>query len=253
MMKRQFLPLPPSLNRRGGPLPAATARLPTPGIGAHDGRGFLPEAAKQIPDPSSSEAKSLPATRPAMGRADAIWQSVLWFFFEGYALYSASVHWVATRAVAAVANEVDARQRQKRARSERQNPASFASPAARAEITMLEREGAADRTAFETRTPSTRDDLAAPVREVDRYRSVHPGWPAVIWSWRNTTTGCCEIWKFPIDPGSNRSSDMAGTTDPAGRKMVDVAPALQGLRPLYSRELYDFKKFLCARHKRAQM
>ena len=166
-MKNQFLLLPRSLNRRGGPLPAATVRLPTSGIGAHNGRGLLPEGSKQSPDPSGSEVKSLPATRPAMGRADAIWQSVLWFFLEGYALYGASVHWVATTAVAAIANEVDARQRRKPARSERQNSASFASPAARAEITMLEGEGAADRVVFETRTPSTRDGLASPVREVD--------------------------------------------------------------------------------------
>ena len=180
-MKNQFLLLPRSLNRRGGPLPAATVRLPTSGIGAHNGRGLLPEGSKQSPDPSGSEVKSLPATRLALGRADAIWQSVHQFFLEGYALYGASVHWVATTAIAEIANEVDARRRQKPARSERQNSASFASPAARAEITMLEREGAADRTAFETRTPSTRDDLAAPVREVDRYRLVHPGWPAMIW------------------------------------------------------------------------
>jgi len=116
-----------------------------------------------------------------MGRADAIWQSVLWFFLEGYALCGASVHWLATTAVAAIANEVDARQRQKPARSERQDSASFASPAARAEITMLEREGAPARTAFEAGAPSTRDGFASPAREFDRYRLVHPGWPAVIW------------------------------------------------------------------------
>jgi hypothetical protein len=180
MMKHQFLPLPPSLDRRGASLPAASSRLPTPSIGARNGRGFLPEGSKQIPARSGSEAKSLPATRPAMGRADAIWQSVLWFFLEGFALYGASVHWVATTAVTTIANEVDARQRQKLAQSERQKSVSLPSPAARAEITMLERDGAADRTAFETRTPSTRDGFASPAREAGQYRLIHPGWPTMI-------------------------------------------------------------------------
>jgi hypothetical protein len=180
-MKHQFLPLPPAPNHRAGPSPAATGRLPTPGIGAHNGRGFLTEGSKQIPDPSGSEAKPLPARKPAMGRADAIWQSVLWFFLEGFALYSASVHWVATTAVTTIANEVDARQRQKPAQSERQKSVSLASFAARAETTLVQRDGAANRTAFESWTPSTRDAFASPVREVDRYRLVHPGWPAMIW------------------------------------------------------------------------
>ena len=50
--------------------------------------------------------------------------------------------------------------------------------------------------------------------------------------------GCCGIWEFPIDPGSNRSSDMAGTTDQAGGEVADVAHALQGLRP---QELHNSK------------
>ena len=40
---------------------------------------------------------------------------------------------------------------------------------------------------------------------------------------------------------------MAGTTDPAGDKMVDVAHALQGLRP---RELHNLKQSPSARHER---
>ena len=116
-----------------------------------------------------------------MGRADAVWQSVLWFFIEGFALYGASVHWVATTAVTTIANEVDVWQRQTPAQSERRRSVSLASLHARAEITMLEREGAADRTAFETWTPSTRDAFASPARVVDRNRLVHPNWPAMIW------------------------------------------------------------------------
>ncbi|MGY8661402.1 DUF1127 domain-containing protein [Bradyrhizobium sp. UFLA05-109] len=116
-----------------------------------------------------------------MGRADAVWQSVLWFFVEGFALYGASVHWVATTAVTTIANEVDARQRQKHARSKRREFVSLASLHARAEITMVERDGAADRTAIETWTPATRDAFASSAREVDRYRLVHPNWSAMIW------------------------------------------------------------------------
>ena len=148
---------------------------------ARDGHGFLPEGSKQIPESSETAAKSPPATRPAKGRADTIWQSVLWFFLEGFALYGASLHWVTTIAVTAIASEVDARHRQKPARSERQKSISLVSPAARAETTILEGEGAIDRTAFRTRMPFTRDGFASPAREVDRYRFVHPGWLAVIW------------------------------------------------------------------------
>jgi len=150
-------------------------------IGARDGRGLLPDRSKQIPESSETAAKSLPATRPATGRADTIWQSVLWFFLEGFALYGASLHWVATTAVTAIASEVDARERQKLARSERQKSISLVSPAARAETTILEREDAIDRTAFGTRMPSTRDSFASPAREVDRYRFIHPSWLAMIW------------------------------------------------------------------------
>ena len=40
-------------------------------IGARDGRGFLPERSKRIPESSETAAKSLPATRPVMpGRRD---------------------------------------------------------------------------------------------------------------------------------------------------------------------------------------
>jgi hypothetical protein len=116
-------------------------------IGARDGRGFLPERSKRIPESSETAAKSLPATSPVMGQADAIWQSVLLFFLEGFALYGASLHWVANTEVTAIASEVDARLRQKPARSEQQKSIALVAPAARAETTILEREGAIDRTA----------------------------------------------------------------------------------------------------------
>jgi len=146
-------------------------------IGARDGgRCFLPDVSKQIPDPSETATKSLVATRPATGQADAIWQSVLWFFLEGFALYS--LHWVATTPVTVIASEDDVRQRQKPARSERQKSSLVS---ARAETTILEHQDAIDRTAFGTRKPSTRDSFTPPVREVDRYRFVQPGWLAMIW------------------------------------------------------------------------
>jgi len=149
-------------------------------IGARDrGRSFLPDVSKQIPDPSETVTKSRVATRPATGQADAIWQSVLWFFLEGFALYS--LPWVATTPATVIASEDDVRQCQKPARSERQKSISLVSPAARAETTILEREDAIDRTAFGTRMPSTRDGFASPAREVDRYRFVHPSWLAMIW------------------------------------------------------------------------
>jgi uncharacterized protein YjiS (DUF1127 family) len=150
-------------------------------ISARDGRGLLPDRSKQIPEPSDTAAKSLPATRPATGRTDTIWQSVLWFLLEGFALYGASLHWVATTAVTAIASEVDARQRQKPARSERQKSISLVSSAARPEITVLEREDAIDQPVFGARVPSSRDGFASPAREVNRYRFVHPGWLAMIW------------------------------------------------------------------------
>jgi uncharacterized protein YjiS (DUF1127 family) len=116
-----------------------------------------------------------------MGPADTIWRSVLWFFLEGFALYGASVHWVATTAVTAIASEVDARQRQKPARRERRRSILPVSPAARAEVTVLEREDAVAGTASGTRMPSRRNGFASAGREVDRYRFVHPGWLAKIW------------------------------------------------------------------------
>jgi uncharacterized protein YjiS (DUF1127 family) len=128
--------------------------------------------------PASSEpvAKTLAASRPATGRVGAIWQSVLWFFLEGFALYGASLHWVATTAVTAIASEVDAQQRQKPARDERQKSVSLVSPAA-----SVERQAATDRTGFGMGMPSFRDGFASPAREVDRYRFVQPGWLVVIW------------------------------------------------------------------------
>jgi uncharacterized protein YjiS (DUF1127 family) len=157
MPKHQFSPLPPSLDRHGASPPAAAGRLPTPCVGAPNERGLLPEGSQQIPEPSALGAKSLPAKKPAMGQAGAIWQSVLGFFLEGFALYGASLHWVATTAVTAIASEVDARQRESLPAADDRN---------------LSRS---------LRTPSTKGGFASPARQVDRYRFIHPGWPAMIW------------------------------------------------------------------------
>ena len=130
------------------------------------------------PEPSAPTA-AISEAKPAMGPADTIWRSVLWFFLEGFALYGASVHWVATTAVTAIASEVDAQQRQLPARRERQKYISLVPPAA-GHTTVLERGDAVDRTASGSRPPSTRDGFAPPAREVDRHRFVYPGWLAVI-------------------------------------------------------------------------
>ena len=161
-------------------------------IGARDGRGFLPEGSKQVPEFSETAAKSLPAAGPATGQADTICRSALWFFLEGFALYGASLHGAATTAVTAIASEVDARQRQKPARRERQKSILLVSPAAHAGTTILEREDGIGRTAFGTRLPSTGDGFASPAREVDRHRFVRPGWLAMIW---RAIASRCAKWR----------------------------------------------------------
>jgi uncharacterized protein YjiS (DUF1127 family) len=181
MLKHQCVPLPPSVADRGAPLPAPSNSLPTSRTGRRDGRGFLPEGSRQIPEPSEAAAISLSETERTMGRADSAWQSVLWFFVEGFALYGASVHWVATTAVTAIATEVDAQQRQNSGRSERQKCSSIGCAFTLKYRCLGARGRRNERNGFETRMPSTRDVLASPARGVDRYRSVHPGWPAIIW------------------------------------------------------------------------
>jgi hypothetical protein len=141
---------------------------------------IAPRGRRDIHPEQSAPTTVISEARSATGPADTIWRSVLWFLLEGFALYGASVHWVATTAVTAIASEVDARQRQKSARSQRQRYISLVPPAA-GHITVLEREDAVDRTAYGTQMPSTRDGFARPVREVDRYRFVSPGWLALIW------------------------------------------------------------------------
>jgi hypothetical protein len=131
-------------------------------IDARNERGFLHEGSTQAHEPAETAAKSLPATKPAMAQADAIRQSVLWFFLEGFALYGASLHWLGTTAVTAIATEIDARQRQKPARSERRKSISLVSPAAG--ITVLERRDAIGRAASGTWIPSTRDGSASAAR-----------------------------------------------------------------------------------------
>ena len=155
-MKHQVVPLPPLRDRHGAFPPAATGCWPASRIGVPSERGLLPEGSQRIPESSAPEATSLPAKKPT-GQAGAIWQSMLGFFLEGFALYGASLHWVATTAVTAIASEVDARQR----RSLR---------------------GANDRNLSRSlRMPSTGVGFASAARDVDRYRFIHPGWPGMIW------------------------------------------------------------------------
>ena len=156
MPKHQFFPLPRSLDRHGASSPAAAGRLPTPCIGAQRARLAARRlAANSRAVRTRSEITSGEEARNGPG--GAIWQSVLGFFLEGFALYGASLHWVATTAVTAIASEVDARQRQSvPGTNDRNLPRSL-------------------------RMPSTSVGFASAAREVDRYRFIHPGWPAMIW------------------------------------------------------------------------
>lgn len=163
---------------------AALRRYNQPGhalrIDARNERGVLHERSTEAHGPAELAAKSLTATMSATGRADTIWQLVHWYFLEGFTLYGASLHWVATTAVTAIASKVNSQQRQKPTQSEQRKSVSLVSPAARAE-TAHEGEGGVNQTAFGTRMLSTRDGLASPSLDVDRYRFVHPGWLAMIW------------------------------------------------------------------------
>jgi hypothetical protein len=150
-----------------------------------------PRGRRDIDPEPSAPTTVTSETTPAMGPADSIWPSVLWFFLEGFALYGASVHWVATTAVTAIASEVDARQRQLPARRERQKYISLVPPAT-GHTPVREREGAVGRTASGSRTPSARDGFAPAANEVDRYRFVYPGWLAVIW---RATANRWAIWR----------------------------------------------------------
>jgi hypothetical protein len=128
---------------------------------------------------SKAEANLLPETRPAAAQPDAIWPLVYWFFLEGFALYGASVHGLATSALTAVAGEVGARRPpEELSWRKRRKSISLVSSAARAEMAVLESEGAVGRMAFGSGMSSTRDAAA---REVDRYRFVHPGWLNRTW------------------------------------------------------------------------
>ena len=166
---------------------AAVRRHSSPEQASH----IAPRGGRDIDHEQSAPTTVISEARSATGPADTIWRSVLWFFLEGFALYGASVHWVATTAVTAIVSEVDARQRQKSARSQRHKYISLVPPAA-GHRTVLEREDAVDRTASGTRMSSTRDGFAPPAREVDRYRFVYPGWLAVIWY---ATTNRWAIWR----------------------------------------------------------
>jgi uncharacterized protein YjiS (DUF1127 family) len=130
---------------------------------------------------SKVEANLLPQTRPAMVQPDAIGPSVYWLFLEGFALYGASVHGLATSAVTAITSEVVARRPPESFWRERRKSISLVSSSACAEIAVLEREDAIDRRAFGTRMASTTDGFASPARHVGRYRLVHPGWLGMIW------------------------------------------------------------------------
>jgi len=137
-------------------------------VAARDSRDILPE----LTSAESSEAT------PAMAQADATRLSMFWLFLEGFTVYGASLPGFATTAVTAIGSEIGARQPLERSRRQ---PASLVPSSARAEMTVLEREDAIDRTSFGKRIPSRRDGRQFPAGKVDRYRFVHPGWLSMIW------------------------------------------------------------------------
>ena len=164
---------------------AAVRRYSAPGqasrVAPRDRCDNSPEQLTPTTESSEAEPKSLPATRPATAEADAIWPSAFWSFLEGFALYGASLHGLATTAVTTITSEVGARRPQEFPRRERRKSISLVSSSSCADITVLEREDVIDRTAFGTRMPSTTDGFVYSARQVDRYRLVHPGWLAMIW------------------------------------------------------------------------
>ena len=113
-----------------------------------------------------------------MAQPDAISPLVYWFFLEGFALYGAAVHGLATSAFTAITDEVVARRPPELSWRKRRKSISLVSSAARAEMAVLESEGAVDRRASGSGMPSVRDAAAG---EFDRYRFVHPGWLNSTW------------------------------------------------------------------------
>jgi hypothetical protein len=167
MSKRKFFRLSSAVGRHSSP--EHTSR-----VAPLDSRDV--PAGRLMPTAEISNADLLPETRPAMAQPDPIWPSLFWFFLEGFALYGASLHGLATTVVTAISSEPGARRPQEPPQRPQGKSISLGSSSARAELTVMERE-----VAIETRMPSTRDGLPSPAREVDRYRSVHPFWLAMIW------------------------------------------------------------------------
>ena len=143
-----------------------------------DRRDIPVERLTPVAEISRAETNLHPETWPAMAQPDAIGLSVYWLFLEGFALYGASVHGLATSAVTAITSEVGALRPSERSWRERRKSVSLVSAASRAETAVLESEGAVDQIAFGSGILSTRDAAA---RAADRYRFIHPGWLSMIW------------------------------------------------------------------------
>jgi hypothetical protein len=117
-------------------------------------------------EPSKAEAGLLPEARFALAQPDAISPLVYWFFLEGFALYGASMHGLATSAFTAVMDEVASRRPPELSWRKRRRSGSRASSAARAEMAVLESEGRLDRRRHPRGTPrrssSTDTGLSTP-------------------------------------------------------------------------------------------
>jgi len=129
--------------------------------------------------PELTSARSFEAS-PAVAQVEAPRPSIFWLFLEGFAAYGASLPGFATTAVTAIGSEVARRPLEFTRRQHRQ-PILRVLSSPRAEMTVLERGDAIDRTALGKRIPSWRDGGQSSAEKLDRYRSVHPGWLSMIW------------------------------------------------------------------------
>jgi uncharacterized protein YjiS (DUF1127 family) len=145
-------------------------------------RGAAPQQLTPVPPNQEAGANPLPAAMSAMTRATTTWPPVAWFFIEGFALYGASLHAIATDAVTASSSEASDPQPKERSRPEQRNSISLVSSRPGVGMRVLKREGGIDRGV------STTKGQWFPVPEVDR----SPRWPAKI---RNAIASGWAKWR----------------------------------------------------------
>jgi uncharacterized protein YjiS (DUF1127 family) len=114
------------------------------------------------------------------------WPSIFWFFLEGFALYGASLHAIATSPVAASTGEAGAPQPQELLWRERRKSISLVTSRASGGLRALEREGDIDRIALGSNMPFATNGHGSPAIEVDRIHdsgSLTGIWSAIVSRW----------------------------------------------------------------------